>query len=101
MLAFGASAGGAACGCETSTRALAVAVPPGPAAVIVYVVDCDGVTGVEPSGATLPTPGCKSRSVAFVEDHESVADAPEAIGLEGALRVTVGLVGVGAGAGAG
>src|SRR6185437_4509122 len=56
--------------------------------------------GVEPCGATLPTPGSIERSVAFVDDHESVTDCPELTVSGDALMVTVGC-GVGAGAGAG
>src|ERR1700693_396709 len=87
---FGGADGGAASREATSTRALAVAVAAAPVAVIVEVVDSVGVTGVEPSGATFPTPGPMSRSVAFVEDHRSVAVCPGFIDPGEAFRGTVG-----------
>src|ERR1700723_1033082 len=97
--ALGASAAGA----EppfTETFALAVALPPAPVAVIVNVVDCVGFTGVEPCGETLPTPGSMSRSVAFVDDHESVTVPPGLTDDGEAFSVTVGCK-AGAGAAAG
>src|SRR6202034_4542179 len=87
--ALGASAAGA----EppfTETFALAVALPPAPVAVIVYVVDCVGFTGVEPCGETFPTPGSMSRSVALVEDQESVTVPPGLTEDGEAFNVTVG-----------
>jgi hypothetical protein len=54
------------------------------------VVDSVGVTGVEPSGATLPTPGSMLTSVAFADVHVSVTVAP-GLTVEGvAFSVTVG-----------
>jgi hypothetical protein len=58
--------------------------------VIVYVVDSLGFTGVDPCGATLPTPGSMSRSVALVEDHDSVTVWPARIEAGAAFSVTVG-----------
>jgi hypothetical protein len=72
-----------------------------PVAVIVYVVDVVGTTGVEPCGATLPTPGSMSRSVALVDDHASVTVWPEFTDVGEAFSVTVGCVVTGAGAAAG
>src|SRR5580704_10274928 len=101
-LMFGDADGWAASrGAPTSTRALAVAVPPAPLAVIVYVVDWVGVTGVEPSGATFPTPGPMSRSVAFVDDHSDVAVCPGVTARGEAFSVTVGCAAGGAGVRAG
>ena len=54
------------------TWALARAEPPGPVAVTVYVVDCEGLTVAEPCAATWPTEGSKVMEVAFVDDHVSV-----------------------------
>ncbi len=82
-------------------RTLASVVPPGPVAVIVYVVDAVKVTFVEPSGATLPTPGDKFNSVAFVDDQFRLTASPDLTNVEDALSVTVGRAGAGAGAGTG
>src|SRR5579862_8407845 len=74
----------------TVTRAVAVAVPPGPFAVATYVVDSVGVTGVEPSTATLPTLGSMLTSVALVDDHVRLTLAP-GLTVEGdAFNVIVG-----------
>src|SRR5580700_1585332 len=84
--------GGAAAvvGAFTVTRALDVALPPGPEAVIVYVVDVVGFTGVDPCGETFPTPGSIDKSTALVDDHESVTVPPEFTDSGEALIVTVG-----------
>src|ERR1700733_2209001 len=74
----------------TVTRASAVAVPPGPVAVIVKVVDCVGFTGVVPCATTLPTPGSISRSVALVEVQLSVTVSPLLTEVGEAFSVTVG-----------
>ncbi|MGC1684126.1 MAG: hypothetical protein WA734_00755, partial [Candidatus Acidiferrales bacterium] len=76
----------------------AVALPPGPLAVTWYEVETLGVTGVEPSGATRPTSGAIDKSVAFVEDHDSVTVSPGFTLVGDALIVTVGCAGAGAGA---
>jgi hypothetical protein len=76
MVIVGAGAGGGG-GAVTVTRALASAVPPGPVAVIVYVVDSVGETPTVPSGATVPTPESIVSAVAFVEDQVSVEDCPD------------------------
>src|SRR5579864_8311327 len=97
----GAGGGGGGGGAETVTTTLAFAVPPGPFAVIVYVAESVGLTFVEPSGATFPTPGSRSRSVAFVDDQFSVVLSPLLIVVCEAFNVTVGFSGAGAGAGGG
>src|SRR5271154_5477884 len=83
------------------TRAVAVALPPGPVAVIVYVVDSVGFTGVEPCNATLPTPGSISASVASVDVQLSVTVSPLFTDVGDALSETVGCADVGAGAAVG
>src|ERR1700730_326199 len=94
-------------GCSTTaadvtvTRTFAFAVPPGPVAVITYVVELAGCTGVLPSGATLPTSGWISRSVAFVDVQESVTVSPAFTVVGDALSVTVGCTAVSAGVDAG
>src|SRR6204780_2512407 len=90
--------GGASTGAApTVTRASAVAVPPGPVAVMVKVVDCVGLDGVEPCAVTFPTPGSISRSVAFVDAQLRVTVSPLFTELGEAFSVTVGCpVGCGA-----
>jgi hypothetical protein len=61
-----------------------------------YVVDSVGVTGVEPSTATLPTLGSMLKSVAFVDDHVRFTLAPGFTVVGDAVSVTVGCA-VGAG----
>jgi hypothetical protein len=68
---------------------------------MVYVVESDGVTFVEPSGATAPTSGAIVSDVAFVEDQFSVAASPFLIEVGLACNVTVGRAGGGAGCGGG
>jgi hypothetical protein len=80
------------------TRVVAVAVPPGPVAVMVKVVELVGFTGVEPCTATLPTLGSMSASVASVEVHERVVESPLLIVEGDAESVTVGCAAAGAGA---
>src|ERR1700678_2877225 len=94
LLVVGVTTGAAA---PTVTRAVAVPLPPGPVAVIVYVVESVGFTGVEPCTATLPTPGSISASVASVEVHERVVESPLLMVEGDAESVTVGCA---AGAGA-
>src|SRR5215472_8674388 len=95
------AAGGAAAGAFTETTAVAVEEPPGPVAVIVYVVESEGVTFVEPSAVTVPTPGSIESCVASVEFQVRVEDSPllTVVGL--ACNVTVGRAGAGAAAGGG
>src|SRR5215472_5357955 len=100
MVAFctgGAGAGGAA----TVTRALEVADPPGPLAVMVYVVESVGVTLVEPCGATVPTSGATVSCVALVEDQLNVEVSPLLMDVGLACRVTVGCAAGGGAAGGG
>jgi hypothetical protein len=69
--------------------------------VTVYVVDSDGVTLVEPSGATAPTSGEIVSCVALVEDQLKVAASPLLM-VEGlACNVTVGRAAGGGGVGSG
>src|SRR5260370_8208973 len=96
MVGSGAFGGGGGGGAATVMLTLASALPPGPVAVIVYVVDESGVTLVEPSGATVPTPGVRFNCVAFVEDQVRVAESPLFKLVEEAVSVTVGLAGGGA-----
>src|SRR5271156_4228166 len=98
LFEVGFKAGAAA---PSVTRAVAVALPPGPVAVIVYVVESVGFTGVDPCSATLPTPGSMSASVASVEVQLSVTVSPLFTVVGVAFSVTVGCAEVGAGAGAG
>jgi hypothetical protein len=83
----------------TVTRALAVAVPPKPVTVIVYVVDVVGFTGVEPVTATLPTPGSMSASVASVDCQLNFTVSPGFAVLGDALIETVGCGAVAGGGG--
>src|SRR5262249_49942647 len=85
----------------TVTRTVASAEPPGPLAVIVYVVESPGVTFVEPSGATAPTSGEIESCVAFVEDQLSVVASPLFSDVGFACSVTVGRAGAGGGGGGG
>jgi hypothetical protein len=57
------------------------------------VVESVGVTRVEPSAATLPTPGDRLSEVALVEDQVSVTDSPFWTAVEDACKVTVGRAG--------
>src|SRR5208282_2982568 len=86
----------------TVTRTLVAASPPGPLAVIEYVVDCCGCTVLVPSGATFSP--ASTTVVAFVDDQESCDDCPCSINVGEACSVTVGrgagAGGVGAGAAA-
>jgi hypothetical protein len=72
------------------TRAVAFAEPPGPLAVMVYVVEAEGVTFVEPSAVTVPTSGAMVSCVAFVEVQLSVDESPLSMEDGSAESVTVG-----------
>jgi len=63
-------------GALTVTRAVEFAEPPGPLAVIVYVVESAGVTFVEPSAVTVPTSGAMVSCVALVEVQLRVESRP-------------------------
>ena len=47
-------------------------VPPVPVAVSMYVVVCDGMTGVDPFNGCAPSELSIETFVALVVDHESV-----------------------------
>src|ERR1700689_3040151 len=74
----------------TVILAEADAGPPGPLAGMVEVVDCVGVTGTDPSVATLPIPGAKLKSVASVDVQLSVTLSPGLIWTVDAFKVTLG-----------
>ena len=57
---------------ETVTVTWRVVVPPVPVAVSMYVVVCDGMTGVDPFSGCAPSPLSIETFVALVVDHESV-----------------------------
>src|ERR1700723_967784 len=95
LLVVGVTTGAAA---PTVTRAVAVPLPPGPVAVIVYVVESVGFTGVEPCSATLPTPGSISASVASVDVQLSVTVSPLLTDVGEAFSETVGCADDGGGA---
>src|SRR5215469_8577282 len=93
------AAGGGGGGASTETAAVAVAEPPGPVAVIVYVVESDGVTLVEPCAVTVPTSGEMVSEVASVEFQLKVDASPLLMEVGLAWSVTVGRAGGAAGAG--
>jgi hypothetical protein len=57
------------------------------------VVDCEGLTIVEPCAATLPTEGSKVMDMAFVDDHVSVTGWPAWAEVGEALKATFGEAG--------
>jgi len=69
---------------------LAAAFPPGPSAVIAYVVVTTGDTVVEPLGSTTPRQGSTTHEVACDEDHVKIAVCPTSTLSGSALIVTVG-----------
>ena len=58
------------------TNAAAVDVPPGPVAVSVYAVVCDGETLIDPLAACTPMPLSIETDVEFVTTHVSVDEEP-------------------------
>jgi len=74
----------------TLTVTCANEVPPGPTAVIVYVVDVAGDTEVEPLAATAPTPLSIETLVEFATVHASVDDEPATIAVGEAVKVMLG-----------
>ena len=58
------------------TVTLSVAVPPGPVAVIEYVVVSAGDTWVDPLTSTMPISGSIMQVSALVEVQVSVEDSP-------------------------
>ena len=63
-------------GVVTATLTWAVAVPPVPVAVIVYVVVSAGDTEIEPLGSTVPISGSIVHDAASVDVHSKVALSP-------------------------
>ena len=63
-------------GCKIVMVTLSVALPPGPKAVIVYVVVSEGDTVKEPLTSTLPMPASMTQASEFVEFHDRVHDSP-------------------------
>src|SRR6267142_6076809 len=96
-----AGGGGGGGGAFTETVAVALAEPPGPVAVMVYVVESEGVTLVEPWAVTSPTSGAIESCVASVEFQLRVADSPLLMELGLACSVTVGRAAAGGGGGGG
>src|SRR5690348_9245003 len=80
-------------GAVTVTRTLESAEPPGPLAVIVYVVESAGETVVEPCAFTAPTSGATVSCVASVDVQLNVVDCPLLIDVGLAWIDTVGFAG--------
>lgn len=97
MLRGGAGLGGG--GAVTVTRASAVAFPPGPVALAVYVVEVVGLTERLPEGSTLPKPPSIDTDVAFADCHDRVDDCPCSIADGDAESRIVGEGGGGVGGG--
>jgi hypothetical protein len=93
---LGCSGGGG--GAFTDTLAVALAEPPGPVAVMVYVVESEGVTLVEPCAVTAPTSGAMESCVASVEFQLKVEVPPLSMVVGLACSVTVGVAAAGGGA---
>src|SRR5258705_13704028 len=93
----GGSTGGA--GVLTVTRAVEVAEPPGPLAVMVYVVESSGVTLVEPSALTVPTSGAMGSCVGLGEVQLNVDASPLLTEVGSPESGTGGWAGAGAGGG--
>jgi hypothetical protein len=78
-------------GLVTVTFAAAVAIPPEPVHVSVYVVEVVGDTAFSPPLAdTEPTPLLIEQEVAFEEDQVRLEELPEVILVGFATRETVG-----------
>ena len=86
-------------GAVTVTLVSATALPPGPVALAMYVVDAEGLTVRLPDASTVPTPLSIVTPVALEEFQESVVDWPLSMAAGDALREMVGAGEVGAGAG--
>ncbi len=82
----GVAGGGGGDGAVMATWTEGLTCPPGPVAVRVYVVDSSGVRDLLPFASTLPTPGSRSRSVAFCEVQVKVTDWPRCTLVESTLR---------------
>ena len=74
----------------TVTNAAAVDVPPGPVAVSVYAVVCDGETLMEPLAACAPMPLSIETDVEFVTSHVSIDEEPLTIEAGVATNVMLG-----------
>ena len=81
---------GGALGSVTVTETSAVAVPPGPVAVMVYVVASVGDTWTDPLAPTDPMSGSITQASALVEFQVRVDDSPDWIFSGLALMLTVG-----------
>src|SRR5262245_10350632 len=85
----GRSAIGGGAGSVTLTRALAVALPPSPNAVAVYVVETRGLTSRSPEPGTSPMP-LMVTILAFSVDQRNVVFSPRSRDDLSALKVAVG-----------
>ena len=74
----------------TVTVTPAVAEPPGPVTVMVYVVVSVGEIETDPFTGTVPTPWSMAAESALVEFHSSVADSPSEMVTGSAERLKVG-----------
>jgi hypothetical protein len=79
----------------TTTVNEAVALPPGPVAVMVYVVVAAGVTVTEPLVVAIAPIGLIVTAVAFVEVKFSTLDWPTTMLTGSAVRLAVGARGAG------
>src|SRR5437867_3621234 len=93
----GSGAGGGAAGTFTVTRAMSLALPPGPVAVAWYVTEDAGFTERLPVNGTSPTAGVIVTFAAFRASHCKVVEPPRSIVAGCARNVIVGAGGGGAG----
>ncbi len=100
-LIAGGGGGVASGGAVTVTRASATALPPGPVALAMKVVDTEGPMVRLPEASTVPTPLSIVTVVALEEFQERVVDCPLSIADGDALREIVGAGAGGAGGGGG
>jgi len=75
----------------TVTVMLSEAEPPGPVALMEYVVVTVGLTARDPLRATVPMPWSMLTDVTFVEVQLNVLELPWRIGFGDALMSTVGI----------
>jgi hypothetical protein len=59
----------------TVTVTLLLAVPPGPVAMMVYVVVSAGITIKDPFNSTIPISGVISQESAYVDVHDNVTES--------------------------
>ena len=71
--------------------------PPAFVAVIVYVVVVAGLTNLEPEAATVPIPWFILTDVAFIVNHDKLADCPTVIVTGFAVKFVAGEFGGGGG----